>query len=245
MLSLNSATIQALNAEEVTLINLFDIYYQPSDFDDADSYEVGDLCWYTDSKVYECILNNPAPSTSPPNGTYWQEYSSYPLRFTDWSENVVYNSHTYVPFGVKLGDIRWGADGKMQDLTLAVANIGDDRFIQECIENYEVIGQKVVITQLVKDIDDPIQVTFKVKGAKSNKGQVTFTLAMGFDYLKSEMPTRTMFQRYCRWTFKDSNCQYSGIDTTCNRTFEECKDNKQNILNFGGFPGIINQRFYF
>lgn len=177
--------------------------------------------------------------------------TDYVRRHTDFSEEVYYNTNLYTPVPMKRSEFKQSSDGKIEDVTLSIANIDQDREIQQIIENYEIIGSDVTVYEFFIDpstgltIDTPIVNTFKVKGAKATKGQVDFSLSIGFDFFNSKLPARQFLSKFCRWKrFKDSYCKYAGSDTTCDRTFDACQA-KGNVINFGGAPGILTQRLYF
>ena len=243
---LQSTTIQAINKEEVTTLYLYDIYYQPDDFSSSLSYIVGDLVYLESGpQVYRCKLANPAPSTAPPNSTYWEVYADWPLRWTNWSETVVYGGYSYDPAPIRHTEISWNSDGELEPMIMSVGNIGGDRFIQQCIEDYNMIGQTITITQLIKDINDPIICQYTIQGAKAKKGDVSFQLGLGFDCLNIQVPNRTIYRKFCNWKFKQADtCKYAGADATCTKTWEACVA-KGNTANFGNFPGVINSYFYF
>ena len=169
-----------------------------------------------------------------------------PWRITDSDVDMVYGGNIYLAgWPLKMGEIRTNQDGKIQDVSLTVGNIDENRYVQQLVENYDMIGKRVVLRQLLKNIDDPVVMSFKIKGAKARKGGVDFTMSLGFDYFLSVVPHRTMFQRLCRWKFKDARCKYAGGAASCERTWEDCSENKGNTLNFGAFPGLVTTRFFF
>lgn len=176
--------------------------------------------------------------------------NSDPFYWTSWSESISYGGNTYVPFTVKHGNVSQEVNGKISGTTLIVGNIDESRTIQNIIENYNVLGNTIVIRQfffnsLNQLINDPISVSFKIESAVATYGQVSFSLSIGFDFLLAYLPSRTMHQRFCRWrVFKGTECKYAGADTTCEMLWEDCVS-KGNTLNFGGFPGILNHVFYF
>ncbi len=47
----------------------------------------------------------------------------------------------------------------------------------------------------------------------------------------------TTYDVNCQWGFKDSRCQYSGEETTCDKTFTSCQA-RNNVVRFGGYPSI-------
>lgn len=173
------------------------------------------------------------------------------LFYTNYSEDVMYNSNLYKTFPILHGDMTQDDSGKANNVTMSIGNIDMDRDVQNILENKIVIGNSVIITQFMLDpdsgmlINSPIRFTFKNNGAKANKGQIDFQLTIGFDFLLSTVPNRRVFGKYCRWRkFKGLECKYSGSETECDRAFDTCKK-FGNTLNFGGFPAIINQAFYF
>ncbi|MGA1846761.1 hypothetical protein [Deferribacter abyssi] len=176
---------------------------------------------------------------------YEIDYGDGVLYWTNWGEDVSYNGRIYEAQVIKHADITWSTDGKINNVVLSIGNA--DRVIQYYIENYELLGKQVKIIQVFADsagiIQGSIEVTFVIESAVARKQQVDFTLSIGMDYLKSKVPARKMFAGYCRWQFKDQNCAYSGTDTSCSKTFQDCLK-KGNQKRFGGFPAIVNERFY-
>lgn len=165
-----------------------------------------------------------------------------PLRWTNWSTNVQHGGKTYEPKAIKHDEMGISADGKINDVTVEVGNV--DRQIQLYIETYEMIGKRVKVIQVFPGLPDTIEATFIIKGADARKDTVKFTLSLGFDILNAALPGRVFRARFCWWRFKDANCKYSGADAECGYTWEACRG-KDNTTNFGGFPGILNEVFYF
>lgn len=166
-----------------------------------------------------------------------------PLRWTNWSENVVFEGHTFEPRVIKHSDITQSSDGKLNDITLNIGNV--DRAIQYYIENFEIMDHPVRIVQVFDGCVGYVEATFDIKAAQANSQQVTFTLSVGVDYLKASVPGRVLRSKYCWWAYGDASCKMNvNPGDTCDRTFETCRA-KGNLINFGGFPGIINERFYF
>ncbi len=53
----------------------------------------------------------------------------------------------------------------------------------------------------------------------------------------STLSPNTTYDVNCQWAFKDSRCQYSGEETTCDKTFSSCQA-RSNETRFGGYPSI-------
>lgn len=176
------------------------------------------------------------------------------LRYTNWMPKdngdgtapvVVYMSNPYTPNVIKHSDIRQSSDGKIEDMTVQVGNA--DRIIQGYVENYEMMGKQVIITQIIKKVDGSlagIEMAYRIKKVSCKKDYATFTLSIGIDMLQSVFPSRKILSRFCWWVFKDEDCAYTGSATECDRSFDNCKRLK-NTARFGGFPGVLRERFYF
>lgn len=173
-----------------------------------------------------------------------------PLRFAACDEDIIWGGNLYPASTVEHSDFQQDTDGKINDVTLSVANA--DRQIQYYCENYELIGRNVKVLQVFKSQSDAIEYVFKVKGITAKKDVASITLSLGIDFLQKMTPARTVSKVYCRWQFGpdaraaglDDPCGYVGEDTECKRRWEDCVA-KGNQLRFGGFPGILNERFYF
>lgn len=169
--------------------------------------------------------------------------------WTDWDEPIYHDDKEYQPFPIKMGSIKESGDGRIAGVTLAVANIDSDRIVQQAVEAYDVMGKEVIINQFFFDeggnlIAESIDNVFTIRGARATKGQVDFKLDLGFDYLLATIPRRQVYRDLCRWEFKGAECGYSGDETLCQKSWEHCKV-LGNISNFGGFPGIVSNNFFF
>lgn len=247
MLNLSSQSQQAVNSIEVITYNLFEVYYEPPEFSSSDSYEAGQIVFYNGG-AYTSLGSNPAPSVAPPNASYWS-LDQYPLCLTDWSEPVAYDSRIYTPAAIKLGKVAVNQDGRILDTPLSVGIGHDDMTVMKLVEDYDLIGKKIVIHTFIEGADDRPSITFKIKSAKPKKSQIDITLSLGFGYFLTQLPGRTIYQSFCRHIFnypngKGARCKYSGNDTTCTHTFDECEA-KGNLINFGGFPGVVKTMFFF
>jgi phage-related protein len=198
------------------------------------------LTFSTDGKA---LINSSELTTIYLYEVYYDDAQD-PKRFADWDDDVLFGGNTYEKAVIKASEQSCESDGQISDVTLTVGNA--DRAIQYYIENYDLIGKKVKIIQIFSGVSDYIATTFRIKSAKAKKDYVSFTLSIGFDVLRLEIPARTVRSRMCWHRFKgtDGSCGYSGSDTTCDRSFEACKA-KGNVARFGGFPAIPNERIYF
>jgi phage-related protein len=81
-----------------------------------------------------------------------------------------------------------------------------------------------------------IEYGFKCVDCKSDAKWVHFTLGAANPYLM-RFPRSRFLKGYCRWTFKSTECGYSGGLTTCDKTLTQCRL-RSNSARFGGFPGV-------
>ena len=56
----------------------------------------------------------------------------------------------------------------------------------------------------------------------------------------STQSPNTTYDVNCQWGFKDERCQYSGEETTCDKTLTACQA-RNNETRFGGYPSIPAQ----
>jgi len=193
----------------------------------------------------------------PTLGYLVDKYGVYaePLRYSNFDiplEVFIWGNETkvwYYPAAIEHNEISQSGDGRLSDLTVTVGNA--DRIMQTYIEDYDMVGKYVNIHQVhfnPYDTENPASVIFSfrfmIKSVTATTTQVDFGLSLGIDYLQLSFPSRRMFAKYCSWQFKDPyTCGYTGADANCTKTWDACKA-KGNQRRFGGFPGIINERFY-
>jgi len=247
MLNVTEDTQEAVNSSEVVGYNLYELYFGNSvpSFISTQSWKIGQIV-RQGVTYYTAIADNPSPSKAPDgseSGAYWS-VTQHPLCLTDWSDTVVYQGKVYSPGAVKLGSISTGSDGRLGDVSLTVGIGHDDSMPMKLVEDFALVGQSVVIHTIIEGASDRPSMTFKIKSAKPSKGKIDFTLSLGFGYFLAQIPGRTIYQNICRHMFRGTRCKYHGGLTTCEHTFEDCKE-RSNTVNFGGFPGVVKGYFYF
>ena len=248
--------------------NMGDLHDTHDAWADGSVYSIGDFVTY-DGTTYKCIKYHHSYAARPPafdrdtflDGLgvpehYWPRFYQWeevgaeailpasPLRFTSWSESIVYEGNTYISWGIKHSGAKQSSDGKIQNVTLAVANIDEDRVIQRVIEDFDIIGSQVTIIEMFLDESGVIENSYTVVSARAIKGQVMFSLSMGFNFLNIMVPGRKAYRDHCRWILGDEYCKYSGAETTCDKTFKTCRGIMENSANYGGFLGIKNEIFW-
>lgn len=166
-----------------------------------------------------------------------------PKRWTNWDEPVLYDGHEWVPQTIRHTEVTTNSDGSVSPVNMMVGNIDEDRIVQQLIEQYRLIGKKVRIIQVLSGGLHILTYEYRIASARAVKGQVIFTLSIGFDVFNIRIPGRRIIAGFCAWQFGDGDCKYSpGADEECDNTWQDCKM-KDNTPNYGGFPGTTNDYF--
>lgn len=161
------------------------------------------------------------------------------LRLAKNTEDVTFGGNVYTAFAFDLGDVRSGGDGRIQGVTLKVAN--PERMLQSYMEaNDGLIGCAVTLAVVHADnlASDYTELTlnYDVLAADSAADWITFTLGAE-NPLRRRFPLHVAIPFSCNWRFKGAECAYAGSATTCARTLDACR-NLANTARFGGRPGI-------
>lgn len=169
-----------------------------------------------------------------------------PLRLTSAGQDITWEGRLYTKEVISHTDLTINADGSVSDVTISVGNL--DRKIQNYIEWYRLEGKKVTITRLLFDSAGVFvasrSVDMTIKSITAKEDYATFSLSTGVDVLGVGFPNTTIRANVCKWEFKGKTlCKYAGSDISCKKTWEDCLL-KGNSRNFGGFPGVINEKFY-
>lgn len=162
------------------------------------------------------------------------------IRLAKNNEDVTFGGNVYQAFAFDLGDVRSGGDGRIQGVTLKVANPG--RVLQPDMEaNDGLIGCAVSLMVVHADnlASDYTELTlaWDVLAAESDGDWITFTLGAE-NPLRRRFPLHVAIQFSCNWQFKGVECAYAGSVTSCARTLDACRT-LANTARFGGRPGIV------
>lgn len=165
------------------------------------------------------------------------DYGDDVLYLTDSGTDVDHEGQTYTATAMKIGDISTDSEGKINNVTVTVANV--DRAIQYYIEKFELYSKACVVTEVFIAEGEVYsqEYQFRIVSIKTTSNEATFNLGLGFDVLKSRFPSRRAYANKCFWEFKGTECKYSGLHNTCQKTYADCKS-KGNVANFGGFRAI-------
>jgi lambda family phage minor tail protein L len=166
------------------------------------------------------------------------------LNFAEYDTDIVFNGITYTRFPISIDMISENNKSVIDMVNLTVSNVS--RIIQSYLESYDLRGKKISIKTVwanqLADANAYIEDVFYIDSYTADQNNVSFVLTTKFDVLDVELPLRKYSRNYCNWKFKGTECGYAGADTVCNKTKQDCKNNKHNYARFGGFPSIQSNR---
>lgn len=167
------------------------------------------------------------------------------LYFAGYDEDVAFNSKVYTRFPISHEAVGENTSSEVDTVSVRVANISKE--IQTKLEIHDLRGKQVkiimVFANLLSDSLNCIEHTFYIDSYVATKDIVDFTCSSKFDLMKLELPARKFWRNHCTWKFKGTECAYAGTATTCNKTFQKCKE-LANQVRFGGFPSIPSRQIY-
>ena len=171
------------------------------------------------------------------------------LQIVNNTENVVWNSTTYVGLPFQLGVNKYSQGSEIPSIELKVSNVA--RSIQAQIDGlHGLIGSTVTLHivntgHLTEDFSE-LDVTFSVIATSVDSEWVTFSLGAP-NPIRQRFPLYYFLSNSCNWLphFKGHECAYGkigspsegGTDTSCKGTLEDCEA-KNNSQRFGGFKGL-------
>lgn len=173
---------------------------------------------------------------------------TYPtIRIVNNNEDITWNGNTYQQFPFELDEIRETSSGEIPEFTLNISNVNN--VIGTYIRQYDayvknngfepiLVSISVVNSKNLADPTPEIQHNTTLLKPSITRERVSFKLG-GVNSYNKNVNSR-MFRNSCRWKFKSNRCGYTGIETTCNKTFARCKE-LSNQLRFGSFPTISNK----
>lgn len=161
------------------------------------------------------------------------------IRFVRNTEDITFEGNVYTRFAFELEPTKYSSQGEIPTLTLRVSNI--TRLLQPYIEALEggvgsTVKITVVNTRLLSENYSELEEIFDVLATSTSDLWIEFILGAP-SLLRQRLPLYRYLALHCRWQFKGLECNYSGDEITCNRTYNDCRD-RDNTANFGGFVGL-------
>lgn len=172
----------------------------------------------------------------------YEFYFSQTLRLTDADRYVWYQSNTYAPFPIHFDSPAKDKEPQGSVLRLGAANV--DRSIAAMVLGESPQGKRVVMRRALwtspGSYTAPITMyDGKIDGVsiaeEVDTASVAFEIRNDFALWEKSLP-RGMYSPTCNWIFKSTTpgCQYTGVASLCNRTWERCVE-LGNTDRFRGF----------
>ena len=158
------------------------------------------------------------------------------------SDLEIYNRWQKFPYD--LAESKQASDGSIQTLQARVANVlrQVESYINDADGGY---GSEVII-RVVYNGD--LTLTDAVLEERFDVGKVSFDNIWGAfelipdSFFTNRFPKDTFSRVSCRHDFKSRECGYTGSETECNRTMDDCIA-RSNEANFGACPAIPGGSF--
>lgn len=161
------------------------------------------------------------------------------IRLVRNTEDVTFGGNSYIAFAFDIDGMRSGGDGRIQGVSLKVANPG--RALQPYMEAHDgLVGCGITLRvvhadNLAADYSE-LTLQWEVLSAESAEDWIAFSLGAE-NPLRRRFPLHVAIPFSCNWPFKGVECGYSGVATSCPRTLDHCRK-LGNSVRFGGRPGI-------
>lgn len=158
---------------------------------------------------------------------------------TSWSQMVSYGGHSYYPRGMRFDSIRYGSYTIVDSVNLTVDDVDRALYAAFAERGSEPFPTNVILVVL-NSVGQILGATTIFTGTVSEwnyqPGNMKFKVASVLEQW-SRVST-SLFSGSCRWKiFKGTECQYSGPESECDRTYSQC-DEYGNTSNYGGFRWI-------
>lgn len=176
------------------------------------------------------------------------------LRYTDCDIDLykettasgIYDKFDSMPFS--FNNVNYGTGASVDKLRIDIQNV--DLTMSATLLNEDTMNKWGILWMVFydddnKQIEDPIELfrglvsTWSLKELRCN-----ITLVNEFVFWNKK--TLRKYQSACRWQFKGTECNYSGIATNCDQGYANCEA-LSNSDNFGGFrwlPELMEKEIY-
>jgi len=166
------------------------------------------------------------------------------IRIACNGEDVVYAGNTFSKDNFDPGLTSLTGDGSISRTTLRIAQDKDHTFEDKINATQGASGGTVKLIRAHEDFLDEsiteLEQIYNILTGESDTTHVTFTLGIP-DPLLKKIPLRSDSSKKCPYAipslFKGVECQYDGVDTTCNGKYEDCLA-KNNEAHWGGELGL-------
>ena len=160
------------------------------------------------------------------------------------TEDVNYDTTDYAAMALEVGNQTKGGDGSIPEVTLKVTALNETLY--DIIQATQgAVGGAVKLIKVNSDFLETaipaLEADYEALAAQADTDWIYFTLGVP-NPMNQRYPLFDYCSSICRnakpGLFKGAECQYTGGETSCNGTLEDCRDNKNNAVNWGGFIGL-------
>jgi len=162
------------------------------------------------------------------------------------NEEIVWDGKTWIPMAFQIGEYEENKEAEIPTMKFEVYD--PSRTIFPIVDKYKgCVGATTTIyivhsENLGTDISEFCLELQVVDSSVLNNYVISFNLGAS-NLMNYRLPNDVYTRNFCRFAFKDDNCQYSGTEISCNGTVARCRE-LENALRFGGFPGIPHGAVY-
>lgn len=146
---------------------------------------------------------------------------------------------TWTAFPFEIGDVNENSKGEQPSLQLKVSNVTRDmeRYLEKNAGGTDAtVVLRVVMSEHLELTQPEMIETFSVKSTSTDVNWAYFNLGPDFSTTQ-RIPANRYMQNFCPLKFKGIKCGYSGPETECNKTLDNCRT-RNNSDRFSGAPGI-------
>jgi phage-related protein len=170
------------------------------------------------------------------------------LRFCDNVADVVFptGGNTYNAWEISFTPIRNSVRGEVDrfDITMDNRALGFSSYVlTELDASVGNIFQNRILT--IKQVEgsklaNATYVYTKFSGHMVNPvlDENSFRVTVVSPIAKLNKVVGRLYQPLCPWTFKSTQCGYSGAETSCDKRLTTCNKTMSNMVNFGGFMDV-------
>ena len=167
------------------------------------------------------------------------------LRLVRNNEDIMWGGVLWQAFPFEVDGFSQNSNGELPSFNVRVSNI--DRTVEGYLEQAGGgIGSQVRILVVMSEnldlLTPEMEEEFSVQSVNYDSQWVTFVLT-GAVNLFRRIPERRFLKNFCPFKFKGVECQYDGVATECNKSYERCLE-LNNASRFGGEPAIPQGGIY-
>lgn len=157
------------------------------------------------------------------------------LRYTNCDVPYYFNGERYAPRGVEFESIEQGSNLSVDQCTVLIPNV--DSNVSDALLAANRLGNGVFLYIAALNASGAAIATDLLwRGLLDdyNISQQYATLELVNELIHWQKQTLRKTTASCPWVFKGTECTYSGVETSCDKTYERCEV-LANTDNFGGF----------